>query len=77
MPDKKQKWRLIVKKTGEVLLNTENLDDIKKGDSIKEKALELIKKEEDKLHRIHYFVNDIFKKEEELITYFNSYAGRK
>ena len=70
MPDKKQTWRLIVKKTGEVVIKSDKLDD-RQVLSIKAKSLDLIKKEEDSKYQIQYFEDYLFKGADELSVYFS------
>jgi len=69
MSDIKQTWRLIVKKTGEVIIRSHELDS--EEDSIKDKSLELIKKKEDHKYRIQYFEDDRWIETVELTVYFN------
>lgn len=62
----KQTWRLIVKKTGEVVIKSEQDLDV-----IKVKSLKLIEDRKGKKHAIQYFENDILVDTEEVSVYFS------
>lgn len=66
MSNKKQTWRLIVKKTGEVIIGSTS--DLNK---IQDESIKLINLEIDHNHQIHYFEDDLFIDANELIDYFN------
>lgn len=65
MSDTKQTWRLIVKKTGEVVVKSTHV-----LDEIKVKSLELIEVKEDLNHSIQYFENDMIIETVDLTVYF-------
>jgi hypothetical protein len=66
MSNKKTTWKLIVKKTGEVIVKSTNI-----LVGIKDKSMELINLSEDSKYRIQYFENDLLIDTEELTVYFS------
>ena len=65
MTDIKQTWRLIIKKTGEPIIDsTSTLDEIKV------KSLELIESGDDMKYQIMYFENDLIVETVDLTVYF-------
>jgi hypothetical protein len=70
MSDTKQTWRLIVKKTGEVIIKSDKLDD-KTSLSIKAKSMDFIKARKSSNYRIQYFENDRIVKTDALTVYFS------